>query len=83
MPNTEFLEKYGLYRKFEFELPSYYHEIKDVNINMYCPNCEETRTFRFSHKFLHNKYPQLEFSFSKSLPEQLAAMPYKHRTLHP
>ena len=71
MPNTEFLEKYGLYRKFEFESPTYYHEIKDVNINMYCPNCEETRTFRFSHKFLHNKKSPERILFNKTLPVQL------------
>ena len=53
MPDAKFLEEYQLYRKFEFKLPSYFHEIKDVNINMYCPNCEETRTFRFLHKYQH------------------------------
>ena len=55
MPEAKFLEEYQLYRKFEFKLPSYFYELKDVNINMYCPNCEETRTFRFLHKYLHEK----------------------------
>jgi len=55
MPDAKFLEEYPLYRKFDFKLPSYFQEIKDVNINMYCPNCEEARTFRFSHKYLHEK----------------------------
>ncbi len=59
MPNIEFLENFPLYRKFEFKLPSYIREIKDVNINMYCPNCEETRTFRFSHKYLHKEKPSI------------------------
>lgn len=71
MPNIEFLEKYGLYRKFQFESPSFYHEIKDVNINMYCPNCKETRTFRFLHKHLHNKKPPIRISFNKTIPDQL------------
>ena len=59
MPDAKFIEEYQLYRKFEFKLPSYFHEIKDININMYCPNCEETRTFRFSHKYLHNEKPSV------------------------
>ena len=57
MPDAKFLEEYQLYRKFEFKLPSYFHEIKNVNINMYCPICEETRTFRFTHKYLHEEKP--------------------------
>ncbi len=55
MPDAKFLEEYQLYRKFEFRLPSYFREIKDVNINMHCPDCKETRTFRFLHKYQHEK----------------------------
>ncbi|HEC38108.1 MAG TPA: hypothetical protein ENI29_07720 [bacterium] len=55
MPDAKFLEEYQLYRKFEFRLPSYFHEIKDVNINMHCPDCKKTRTFRFLHKYQHEK----------------------------
>ena len=57
MPNRKFLEEYPLYRKFEYNLPSFLDGIKDVNINMYCPNCKETRTFSFSLKYLHEKSP--------------------------
>ncbi|KKN34844.1 hypothetical protein LCGC14_0789480 [marine sediment metagenome] len=53
MPDAKFLEEYQLYRKFEFRLPSYFREMKDVNINMFCPNCKEPRTFRFLHKYKH------------------------------
>lgn len=53
MPNIEFLEKYPLYRKFEFQSPKYFHKFNNVNVNMYCPNCKKTRTFRFLHQYLH------------------------------
>ena len=59
MPNIEFLEEYPLYRKFICNLPLFFNQIKDVNINMYCPNCEETRTFRFSHMYLHKEKPSV------------------------
>ena len=53
MPNIEFLEEYPLYRKFEFKLPESLNKFNKVNINMYCPNCKETRTFRFLNHYLH------------------------------
>lgn len=53
MPNIEFLEEYPLYRKFICNLPESLDELNKVNINMRCPNCKETRTFRFLNHYLH------------------------------
>ena len=62
MPNAKFLEEYPLYKKFDFELgkdssmfPITIVDFPDVNLNMYCLNCNETRTFRLTHKYIHNK----------------------------
>lgn len=54
MPNIEFLEEYALYRKFIYNLPESLDELNKVNINMRCPNCKETRTFRFLNHYLHD-----------------------------
>lgn len=55
MPNTKFLEEYPLYRKFDFEISAVLMNFPEVNINMYCPNCKDVRTFRFTHKYLHQR----------------------------
>ncbi len=60
MPNIEFLEEYALYRKFIYNLPESLDELNKVNINMRCPNCKETRTFRFLNHYLHEyKQPSM------------------------
>ena len=45
MPNTKFLERYPLYRKFYFNVPYELDDIEEVNINMSCENCESNQTF--------------------------------------
>jgi len=54
MPNIEFLEDYPLYRKFICNLSESLDKLNKVNINMRCPNCKETRTFRFLNHYLHD-----------------------------
>ena len=75
MPNAKFLEEYPLYRKFDFELgkdPSTIiisiDDFPNVNLNMYCPNCNEIRTFRFTHKYIHKKEEEIKISFFKTPP---------------
>ncbi len=83
MPDAKFLEEYPLYRKFDFKLPSYFHDIKDVNINMYCPICKEIRTFRFSHKYLHEEIPSKP---KVTMPAPIASFGYplevKNKIIH-
>lgn len=45
MPDSEFLEKYSLYRKFDIELPEKLSDVKKPAINMFCPVCESEQTF--------------------------------------
>lgn len=71
MPDIEFLEKYPLYRKFTCNLPESLSEFNKVNITMYCPNCKETRTFRFLNHYLHAyEHPMLGINYS-SYPDSL------------
>ncbi|TKJ23996.1 MAG: hypothetical protein CEE43_02190 [Promethearchaeota archaeon Loki_b32] len=84
MPNAKFLEEYQLYRKFDFPikrdtklLPISLNEFPKVNLNMYCPNCNNIRTFKFNYKYIHKKeknlfiknidnHFQIKFDFSKT-----------------
>jgi len=68
MPNRKFLEEYPLYRKFICNLPESLDKFKKVNINMYCPNCKETRTFRFLNHYLHayEQPPSIGFNYPTS-----------------
>ena len=46
MPNSEFLEKVPLYKKFPFNFSiKRLVELEKVNINMYCIQCKDIRTF--------------------------------------
>ena len=52
MPNAEFLEKYSLYRKFNFEFKArFLSEVNKVNINMDCPVCNDNRTFNMNNYY--------------------------------
>ena len=52
MPYAEFLEKYPLYRKFEFEFNiEFLKDVKKVNINMNCPICRSIRTFNMNNNY--------------------------------
>jgi len=66
MPDAKFLEEYPLYRKFDFPikrditlLPITLDEFPKVNLNMYCPNCNNIRTFKFNYKYIHKKEEKL------------------------
>lgn len=66
MPNVKFLEEYPLYRKFEFEIgknsflfPITIDDFPNVNLDMYCPKCNNIRTFRFNYKYIHKKEQKL------------------------
>ena len=66
MPDAKFLEEYPLYRKFDFPIqrditliPITFNEFPEVNLNMYCPNCNNIRTFRFNYKYIHKKEEKL------------------------
>lgn len=45
MVDATFLEDYPLYRKFECKRPDYVNRFPNININMHCPICKDTRTF--------------------------------------
>ena len=52
MPNAEFLEKYPLYRKFEFKFEvDILSKVNKVNINMDCPICKDIRTFNMNNEY--------------------------------
>jgi len=66
IPDAKFLEEYPLYRKFDFELgkdsfmfPITIDDFPKVNLNMYCPNCNNIRTFKFNYKYIHKKEKKL------------------------
>lgn len=75
MPDAKFLEEYSLYQKFDFDLgknsflfPITIVELPDVNLNMYCPNCNEIRTFRLTHKYNHKKEKDVDIIIFKPPP---------------
>ncbi len=75
MPDAKFLEEYSLYQKFDFDLgknsslfPITIVDFPDVNLNMYCPNCNEIRTFRFTHKYIHKKEKDVDIKIFKPPP---------------
>ena len=45
MPDSEFLEKYPLYRKFDVELPRKLSDVEKPAIHMFCPVCKSEQTF--------------------------------------
>ena len=51
MPNTEFLENYPLYRKFEFIAPYKLDDIDKVNINLFCEECNSNQTFNMEYDY--------------------------------
>ncbi|MFW9872616.1 MAG: hypothetical protein ACFFG0_05890 [Candidatus Thorarchaeota archaeon] len=78
MSIIEFLEEYPLYRKFNFDLNEDSHspivdtfllnDFPEKNINMYCPKCNDIRTFRFTYKYIHKRREEL---FKKKVPPLL------------
>ena len=78
MPDAKFLEEYPLYRKFDFDLykvstsptikECFLHDFPEINISMYCSNCKDIRTFRFTHKYIHEKEKQLDIVRFKRAP---------------
>jgi len=60
MPNKEFLEKYSLYRKYNFEPKKHWNKI-DIEklsrpaINIYCPVCKSNQTYNATED---SKYEQ-------------------------
>ena len=51
MPDKEFLEKYPLYRKFDFKVPEYSSDIPKPRIYLYCPICKLNQTFYMSNNY--------------------------------
>ena len=75
MPDAKFLEEYPLYRKFDFDFgknsflfPITIVDFPEVNLNMYCPNCNEIRTFRITHKYIHKKEKDGDIKIFKPPP---------------
>lgn len=69
MPNTEFLEKYQLYRKFKFEVPEFLHELPKKNINMYCKICRDIRTFRMVLDYKNLFFKETFSFFREPIPQ--------------
>jgi len=82
MPNTEFLEKYPLYRKFYFDIPYKLDYIEEVNINMYCEKCESNQTFN-----METDYSMITAFFNNDSSGQVVLIRYlcahcnKHRRI--
>ena len=55
MPNTEFLEQYPLYRKFEQKFYDTLDRIPKVAVHMACPACQTTQTFVMANEY-HEGY---------------------------
>ena len=74
MLDAKFLEEYPLYRKFDFDLredplfPTTINDFPEVNLNLYCPNCNHIRTFRITYKYIHKKEKKLAIISLKRLP---------------
>ncbi len=52
MPDSEFLEKHQLYRKFDFQFSKpLLEKIEKVNINMHCSKCQNMRTFNMTNNY--------------------------------
>ena len=51
MPDSEFLEDYPLYRKFEFDVPYKLDDIDKVNINLFCEECNSNQTFNMEYDY--------------------------------
>lgn len=51
MPDSEFLENYPLYRKFEFNAPYKLDDIDKVNINLFCEKCNSNQTFNMEYDY--------------------------------
>jgi hypothetical protein len=49
MPDREFLERYPLYRKFNFEVPADLTQFPRVAVNMDCSVCQSSQTFTMDH----------------------------------
>jgi len=55
MPDVEFLEKYPLYRKFKsYHAAKILRNMPKVNINMFCEECKEIRTFNMVNEYYDN-----------------------------
>ena len=57
MPDREFLEKYPLYRKFRFQVPSTLDKMAKPAIHMHCELCKSGQTFNMINEY-HENYEQ-------------------------
>lgn len=51
MPHREFLEKFPLYRPFEFDVPGSTDELVKTPIKMECPTCTSEQTFAMVNEY--------------------------------
>lgn len=51
MPNSDFLEKFPLYKKFKCEIPQFLSKIQKPSIHMNCKVCKSEQTFIMSNEY--------------------------------